>query len=144
MCPRKPSLYSLNLPLPFQFSVGVHEATFRVLNCETGSSSINFYLGVVPSSKVTLRGPGYRLGYFYQNNGWMHTEGAIANVRDCKYTSGDAITVRLDLNSNTVSFQKNKTAVGEPQGIPANTSYHFAFDANYDTYAVAIEDVQKL
>ena len=54
--------------------------------------------------------------------------------------SGSAVTVVLDLNANTVAFQKNSAAVGSPQKIPHDT-YHFAFDSCRKCDAVTIVEM---
>lgn len=57
------------------------------------------------------------------------------------YREGDAVTVIMDFDANTVAFCKNgKAAMGSPQSIP-HEAYYFAFDANYGQLSATIESM---
>lgn len=111
--------------------IGIHECVFRVKKC-VGRKHCNG-LGVVPESKAVTYGSGYDTGYCYDSNGDYFSADvsphAATRFSDRHmYGNGDDMTVRLDLEENTITFRKNSETVGEPQDIP-NTAYHFMFDA---------------
>lgn len=65
-------------------------------------------------------------GRFYYPNG----RGAKSkNIGAKHFTDGNAITVTVDLDANTISFKKNGTANGTPQGICCG-AYFFACQPN--------------
>lgn len=60
------------------------------------------------------------------------------------YVPGDAITVRLNLNTNTVAFRKNTEKVGPPQKLDDDAAYQFAFDGYTAGDAVTIIEAETM
>lgn len=71
-------------------------------------------------------------GAYFAQSGWSET----ANF-GVKFKKGDRITVRLDIDANTVAFRKNGVDVGSPQDI-ASGAYNFLFEAEWSGDRVTI------
>lgn len=111
--------------------LGVHEATIRI---EAPLGYMTVGVGVIPVSKASSTDGAEELGYMLYNNGGYYAKNVVADSirRKVSYGEGDTITVRLDLDSNTIVFRKNDDeAIGSPQAI-AHDAYYFAFDSDTD------------
>lgn len=68
----------------------------------------------------------------YTSDGYYTAPGfdVSSKYRDSVYGSDDLITVRLDLDANTVTFRKNGVgAVGSPREIAHGDAYQIVFQA---------------
>lgn len=131
---------TVNIPSTFVSSlscaVGVHEATFRVDKCRW------IALGVISAAKTSVSGCGWNLGYMWSSDGYYCVRGHQESM-SIKYGEGDAITVCLDLDANTIAFHKNGEVVNDfpvPLKIAPGEEYNFAFDGYTDGNAVTIVD----
>lgn len=112
MCYFLPSLCSRS-------HVGVHECIFRI------DKGRHVLVGVVPVSKATrqdIRGHKTRRCYS-SDDGIIYGYGNIGT--GVRYGDGDAITVTLDFNANTVTFAKNGVVV--------------SYDAHYFAFSIVHE-----
>lgn len=116
--------------------LGIHEATFRM------DKSVDMGVGVIPVSKASNTDDGAEvLGYMLDNDGWFYAKSSMCSQIVASYTKGDAITVRLDLDANTVAFLKDGELVISPQTIERD-AYFFAFDASAEGDAVTLLSVE--
>ena len=60
---------------------------------------------------------------------------------DVRYGTGDEVTVRLDLGTNTVAFRVNGEDAGSPQPIP-HGAYHFSFSATDEGISATIVSIK--
>lgn len=83
-------------------------------------------------------------GCVYRSDGRIVRENG-ANIRLGwlgGYYAGDAVTVRLDCDANTVSFRKNGVEIGAPQRIAEGKKpYHFMFTTTGRGNAVTISEI---
>lgn len=114
--------------------IGVHEATLRVMKMDGYVG-----LGVVPATAASNAASEWEVTYVYYSGGAFSGAGRWVTI-GTMYGAGDVIMVRLDLDTNTVAFQKNDVSVGEPQKIAPGGAYHFAFTTKVDGNAVTIID----
>lgn len=118
--------------------LGVHKMTFRI---DSTNFLVAMGLGVVPVAHSLCMGwYGWLEGYELSTNGGYYaaSEQPTADFGvAARYGTGDEVTVRLDLDANTVTFIKNGVDVGSPQDVP-NEPYYFMFDSATDSDVVTI------
>lgn len=117
--------------------LGKHECTFRL-----NGYCYDIFLGVIPASAASSKGPGTLIGYEFRSNGDYYAtrcDGATARFGK-GYGSGDAVTICLDLDSDTVAVRVNGEAAGDPQKIP-HCAYYFEFDTYSKGAAATIEEM---
>lgn len=128
----------------------MHECTFRVDRYTDGQ----LHLGIVRSDKIDHPRHICDYGYTYKaldgkffsttatdptdhffpttTTSWTHKSFGAS-----RYMAGDTVTVRVDLEVNTISFKKNGANAGTPQDIP-HKSYYYAFESYSRNQAVTI------
>lgn len=78
--------------------------------------------------------------YYYYGSGSIYALGSAMPV-GVTYGPGDAITVTLDLNANTVAFAKNGVRIHKPVSVK-HEAYYFAVSANGIGASVTIVDMK--
>lgn len=120
-------------PLHIHSRPGVHECAFKIVAEELTDDQ-----KTLTSKWGDDRGAGiapvvWEHAYDAKVAHWFGMDGVYAGWSQqtnlgptATYGEGDVVTVRLDLDSNTVAFRKNGEDVGSPQSIE-HDAYYFAF-----------------
>lgn len=101
-------------------------------------------LGVVPAANTASTGPAWNVGYMFYSSGSYYAKRnwPIADYGGVGFDTGDTIAVRLDLDTNTITFRKNGADVAAPEKMVSPKShereYYLAFDAEAKGSAVTI------
>lgn len=81
------------------------------------------------------------LGYMLYDNGWYFAKSDdFKEAFGVAYGEGDALTVCLDLDANTIAFRKNGVLLS-PQAIE-HDAYYFALDTIAQGDAVTIVNLR--
>lgn len=101
-------------------------------------------LGAVPAANVSSTQIAVHDGYVNSTSGIFWARGRCIAAGGVRYDTGDVITVRLDLNENTVAIRKNGSCTVSPQRIaPTVGGYYFAFNAYREGSAVTIVGIEE-
>lgn len=101
-------------------------------------------VGVISVANSLSMAEGWFEGYEMDDAGQFFAKNRhpVAGFGEAaRYGVGDEVTVRLNLDANTVAFSKNGVTVGTPQDIP-NDSYYFMFESVTDDDVVTIVEMQ--
>lgn len=93
-------------------------------------------LGIFPASQVARRGGAYGIAHRLGVTGNFYSPNLITDL-GTPYGDGDEVTVLVDLDANTIAFEKNGASIGQPRAIP-HDEYHFCVDTAYAGPAATI------
>lgn len=106
--------------------VGIHECCFRL-----GSYPYAYVaFGIVPTAMADeTEKYAANVGYAYSKDGWFLAKGHETYGFGNRFESRSTITVRVDLDECTISFEKNSRATGSAKKIDGGRAYNFCFEA---------------
>lgn len=118
---------------------GVHEVSFRIVSKRGGVGSIGVGVVAAADAYYTATRSASENGYVYGSNGCYFAKSyGLTRRFGTLYGTGDVVTVRLDLDADTVAFQKNGVDIDGARQRIAHDEYCFAFEARSEGNAVAI------
>lgn len=121
------------------FCKGVHVATIRIDKMSEYTA-----LGVILASRASSVDRALNVGPMYYSSGFYYGADCCAPNVGGGFHSGDVVTVRLDLDANTIAFRVNGAGTVPPQEIARGDAYHFAFAAGGKGNAVTIVECEEM